>query len=123
MPSNECGGPVAIPKILFIGGRMDIQADKWLLGMIVVPVLVGFFKEELMTLFKDWKIWKTRAANNGSVVKLLNPNTGSWATVTVLDFTWGFTVADRTVTFQYQNGDKETVPFAVWARFRKVFVE
>ncbi len=94
--------------------------DKMFWGAILLPVLIGVFKSELLELYADYRIWKNRAVKEGDLVELLNPNTGSWTEVEVIDYTFGLMVTDRVVWFKHVgSGRVEAVPFKVWSGFRK----
>ena len=102
-----------------------VDVNGYVVGMILVPAVLGFFKGEIMGLLADLKIYKTKGVHEGSEIEILNPHIGSWAAVRVLDYTWNFSAADRVVTFKHLDGSGrvESVPFKDWFNFRKATKE
>ena len=99
--------------------------NDFVIASLAVPVILGIFKGELLNLYQDWRTWKLRVVQEGTIVEILNPSIGKWATVRVLDYTFNLAASERVVTFEYLDGTgrKESVPFKVWAGFRKSIKE
>lgn len=95
--------------------------NNYLVASFAVPLILGAFKKEIMSLWTDYRTWKLRVVKEGTILELLNPNTGGWAKVVVKDYTFNFSAAERVVSFDYLDGSgrSESVPFSVWAGFRK----
>jgi len=84
------------------------------------PLLGMVFKQEVVRLLLDFLVWKRRAFNGGDTLEILNKNTGVWHTITITDFTFGFSAADRTVGILYpETGKKSRISFAEWATIPK----
>lgn len=97
------------------------MSNNYLLASFAIPLVLGMFKKEILSLWSDYRTWKLRVVKEGTILEILNPNIGSWSKVEVLDYTFNISAADRVVTFHYLDGSGriESVPFAVWASFRK----
>ena len=91
----------------------------WFFAMVVIPVIIGFFKTEIANFFTDFKIYRTRAFSVGDSVDLLNPNTGKWGCVVILDYDFNFDPIGRVVEILHSDGHVEQIPFSSWATMRK----
>jgi len=93
--------------------------NEWILMAVVVPILAAFFKNEIVTFFTDWSVYRNRAFNVGDRVELFNPNVGGWTTVEILDYDFDFSPIERVVVILHPGGQIERVPFISWSLMRK----
>jgi len=91
----------------------------WFLMMVIFPVIIGFFKSEIACFVKDFMIYRAKAFSVGDSVDLLNPNTGKWGTVVILDYDFNFDPVGRVVEVLHPTGHVECIPFSSWASMRK----
>jgi len=96
-----------------------------LIGMIVIPVVVGIFKTEIFNFFKAWSIYrarpfdKDRNPNTPDSCQVLCTATGKWISITILKYVMSFDKVKRGVYIRYYNQTEEKLSLIDWANMRK----
>lgn len=104
---------------------METMTSNWFLVMIILPVLVGFFKTEIGNLLTAWNVYRLRAfdadgnPNTSDRVQILNGATGKWGNATIEKYKFCLSSRRRGVYLLYPDGGREKVSFIHWAAFRK----
>ena len=91
----------------------------WMWVVVVAPIVVGFFKKEIGTLFTATVVYLRREFNKGDVVRLHNPATGGWGDVVITDYKFHISGSKRGVYVRHADGGIERIPLVVWGGMRK----
>ena len=99
---------------------MEVIANNWVLATVVVPVVIGMFKNELGKVIRAYRTYKLRVFDIGSKVQIFNGAAGDWgAIVMVEDYKFSLSSATRGVYIRYEDGGAEKVSILEWATWRK----
>lgn len=104
---------------------MDELFNNWLMAVIVIPILVGFFKNEIGNALTAWNIYRLRSFDSdgnpatSDCVQILNDATGVWVDAIIEKYLFSLNSKTRGVYLRYPDGGREKVSFHTWAGFRK----
>ena len=87
--------------------------------MFIAPVLIGFFKKEIGTIFNATVVYLRREFDAGDRVRLHNPATGGWGDVLIIDYKFRLSNAVRGVYVRHDDGGIERIPLVTWGQMRK----
>lgn len=96
-----------------------------LIKILIIPVFLTFFKNEIGNLLKAWNVYKLRAfdldGNPGTPDKaqLLNGATGQWGDIMIEKYVFSFSAKTRGVYIRYPDGGREKIMLVDWAKMRK----
>lgn len=97
----------------------------WVWSLVLFPILIGFFKNEIGNLLTAWNVYRLRAfdidgnPDTEDVVQLLNGATGEWGDAVIERYCFCLSAKKRGVYLRYPDGGREKVGFITWAGFRK----
>ena len=99
---------------------MNIEnMQDWMWAVIVMPIVIGFFKNEIGTIFTAMVVYLRREFSPGDTVRMHNPATGGWGDVLIVDYKFRFSSATRGVYVRHDDGGVERIPLVTWGQMRK----
>ncbi len=104
---------------------MNELTGNWLWVVVILPVLIGFFKTEIGRTLTAWNVYRLRAFDMDGCpgtpdrVQLLNGATGAWGDAIIEKYIFSFSAKTRGVYLRYPDGGREKVSLVAWAGFRK----
>jgi len=104
---------------------MNWFMNDWLIAVIILPIVAGFFKAEIGRLITSWNVYRLRAFDvdgnpaTSDKVQLLNGATGKWESCIIEKYVFSLSAKKRGVYLLYPDGGREKVGFVTWAGFRK----
>jgi len=104
---------------------MDTLTNNWIIGVIILPVLVGLFKTEIGKIFTAYNVYRLRAfdadgnPSTADTVQLLNGATGEWGDAIIEKYVFSLSAKKRGVYLLYPDGGREKVSLLDWATWRK----
>lgn len=104
---------------------MEKMANDWILALVILPVLVGFFKQEIGDFLTAWRVYRLRSFDadgnpaTSDVVQILNGATGEWGDAMIEKYVFSLNPKKRGVYLIYPDGGREKVSLLAWADFRK----
>jgi len=103
---------------------MENIMNNWIIGVIILPVVVGLFKAEIGKILTAWNVYRLRAFDTdgnpatSDKVQLLNGATGQWGDAWI-KYRFSLSARKRGVYITYPDGGKEKVTLLTWATWRK----
>jgi len=104
---------------------MDFLTENWIVGVVILPVLIGMFKAEIGKILTAYNVYRLRSfdldgnPDTSDQVQLLNGATGRWINATIEKYVFSLSAKKRGVYLLYPDGGREKVSFIDWAGFRK----
>jgi hypothetical protein len=98
--------------------------DNWIWALVVLPVVIAYFKTELGKFINAYSIYKLKSfdidgnKNTEDKLQILNGATGSWGDVVVEDYIFFASSKTRGIYLVYPDGGREKVSFNTWSTFR-----
>lgn len=98
---------------------------EWLWAMVILPVIIGFFKTEISNLLTAWNVYRLRAFDmdgnpeTSDVVEMLNGAKGEWEPAIIKKYKFWAGSKKRGVYIEYPDGGEEKISFLTWASIRK----
>jgi len=99
--------------------------NEYIIGMVLIPVVIGLFKTEVSNIFRAWRIYvarpfdKDRNPNTSDTCQILCTSTGKWIDITILKYVMSFSAGKRGVYIKYSNKSEEKLSLLDWANMRK----
>lgn len=96
-----------------------------LIKILIVPVGLAFFKNEIGNLFKAWGVYRLRAFDQdgnpatSDKAQLLNGATGQWGDIVIEKYVFSISARKRGVYIRYPDGGREKIMLVNWANMRK----
>jgi hypothetical protein len=97
----------------------------WFLTLIIFPILINFFKKEIVYLLTVYNIYRLRAfdidgnPSTEDIVQILCIATGKWKDAIIEKYVFSFSAKTRGVYLRYPDEGREKISFLVWATLRK----
>jgi hypothetical protein len=104
---------------------MDTLPIHWLWTLVIFPIIIAFFKNEIGNVLTAWKVYRLRSFDvDGNPttedrVQLLNGATGEWGDAVIEKYVFSLNAKRRGVYLRYPDGGREKVGLLDWAGFRK----
>lgn len=96
-----------------------------LIKVLIIPVVLGFFKTEIANLITAWNVYRKREfdrdgdPDSPDKAQLLNGSTGQWGDITIEKYVFSLNSAERGVYVLYPDGGRERISLINWAKMRK----
>ncbi|WP_353258518.1 hypothetical protein [Prochlorothrix hollandica] len=108
---------------------MDLQINAFLLGSILVPLLAGLFKSEIIGIYQTWALYNVRPfdedrnPNTPDRCQLHSAATGQWSDITIEKYCFSLNKNKAGVYIRHLLPDNKTaaeqISFEAWAGMRK----
>lgn len=104
---------------------MDAIQNDWFLMIVILPVIIGFFKKEIGDFLTAWKAYRLRSfdadgnPNTSDRVQILCGATGTWVDAIILKHVFSLSPKKRGVYIMYPDGGREKIGWLVWITLRK----
>ena len=98
---------------------IDVINKNWFYSVIILPIIIGFFKSTISTYIEDRKIYKTRKYDDdknpktGEYCLLQSGATGNWNKILIKEYKFGILPTSRKViTIQESQYGKTLVAYS-----------